>query len=311
MAQDRPATTFVTGADGFIGAALVKVLIARGHQVFGLADSMEAAQRLRRVGAVPILGDLREPGGWEDEAATDWVFHIPPLPDTRRQLAPRHTKVARARRSVDGRLFDAVAGVATRRIVYVADACSYGATGLRPITEDDPPRPSAWQRDLLATLDRVDGYVIAGLPVVIALPGLVYGNASWFRTRIVDPIMAGRRVLQFGKTSTWVSAIHVEDCARALVHLAERGEPGRRYFLVTDEPIRMHDFADTFARLANRPLRVWRLPDAATRLLAGPALADYVLADALVLQHPPAGNRLSVPVSHSRRGTPADSQNAQ
>ena len=42
--------------------------------------------------------------------------------------------------------------------------------------------------------------------------------------------MAGRRVLQFGKTGPWVSPIHVHDCARALVHLAEHGEVGRPLF---------------------------------------------------------------------------------
>jgi nucleoside-diphosphate-sugar epimerase len=105
-------------------------------------------------------------------------------------------------------------------------------------------------------LDRLDGYVLAGLPIVTALPGSVHGNASWFRERIVDPLMAGRGVLQFGKPGPWVSLIHVHDCARALVHLAERGDVGSRYFFANNEPIRMQEFAQAFALLANRPLRV-------------------------------------------------------
>jgi NAD dependent epimerase/dehydratase family enzyme len=43
----------------------------------------------------------------------------------------------------------------------------------------------------------------------------------------------------------------------------------------------MHEFAGTFARLADRPLRVWRVPAAATRLVVGPVLADDVHADAV------------------------------
>ena len=93
--------------------------------------------------------------------------------------------------------------------------------------------------------------------------------------------MAGRRVLQFGKTGPWVSPIHVHDCARALVHLAERGEVGGRYFLVNTDPIRMDEFAETFARLANRPLRLLRMPPAASRLLVGPVLSDSLKADAV------------------------------
>jgi NAD dependent epimerase/dehydratase family enzyme len=93
--------------------------------------------------------------------------------------------------------------------------------------------------------------------------------------------MAGRRVLQFGKTSPWVSPIHVHDCARALVHLAEHGQAGGRYFLVNSEPIRMHEFAVTFARLARRPLRECRVPAAVIRLVTGPVLAGHVRADAV------------------------------
>ena len=115
--------------------------------------------------------------------------------------------------------------------------------------------------------------------------------------------MAGRRVLQFGKTGPWVSPIHVHDCARALVHLAEHGEAGGRYFLVNSDPVRMHEFAETFARLANRPLRVWRVPAAAARLVVGPVLADDTPGRRRVLEHPAARHRLPLPVSRrSSRG---------
>jgi NAD dependent epimerase/dehydratase family enzyme len=65
------------------------------------------------------------------------------------------------------------------------------------------------------------------------------------------------------------------------VHLAERGKVGGRYFLVNTEPIRMDEFGERFARLANRPLRVWRVPAAARRLVVGPVLSDSLKADAV------------------------------
>jgi nucleoside-diphosphate-sugar epimerase len=48
MALDARPTTFVTEAAGFIGLELVKVLLARGHQVFGVAQCPEAALRVWR-----------------------------------------------------------------------------------------------------------------------------------------------------------------------------------------------------------------------------------------------------------------------
>ncbi|HSL68958.1 MAG TPA: NAD-dependent epimerase/dehydratase family protein [Longimicrobiales bacterium] len=282
MATDTGVTTFVSGAAGFIGLELVKLLVARRHRVFGLADSMEAAERVRRAGAVPVLGDLLEPGPWQDEAAADWVFHlVPHSVHGPRMTRRRAASITRARVLMDAHLLDAVAAGATQRIVYVADTSCYGATGARPITEDTPPQPSAWGRCLTPALERLDGYIVAGQPIVTALPGWVYGNGGWFRDRVIEPVMAGRRVLLFGKSGPWLSPIHVEDCARALVHLAERGESSGRYFLVNRDPVRLHEFAATFARLAHRPLRVLRVPAVTARLVVGPVLADHFLADAV------------------------------
>jgi nucleoside-diphosphate-sugar epimerase len=282
MPGGSAATAFITAADGFIGSELVKVLTARGHQVLALADSVGAAERLRQVGATPVMGDVLVPGQWQDEAAAEWVFHLPlHLSYGSRASGKRAASIARARVLMDAHLLDAVAAGATRRIVYVADTNGYGATGPRPITEDEPPRLSGGDSPVTFALDRLDGYVLAGLPIVTAFPGWVYGNASWFRERVIEPIIAGRRVLQFGEASPWVSPIHVHDCARALVHLAEHGAVGNRYFVVNSDPVRMHEFAGTFARLANRPLRVWRVPARATRFAVGRLWSGYPQADAV------------------------------
>ena len=283
MATHSRETTFVTGAAGFIGAHLVKLLVARRHRVFGLTESAEAAARLRRVGGVPVMGNLREPGPWQDEVGAEWVFHLPPqaipgLHVTRRAAA----NVTQTRVSMDAHLLDAVASGPTRRVVYVADTSCYGATeGQRAATEDAPPHPSAWGHCLSPALDRIDGYVVAGEPIVAAFPGWVYGNGGWFREYVIKPVMAGRRVLLFGHTGPWVSPIHVEDCARALVHLAGQGEVGGRYFLVNRDAIRLHAFVEGFARHAGRPLRVFRMPAAAARYMVGPLLADYLQSDAV------------------------------
>jgi len=280
MAMAMGMTAFVTGAAGFVGTELVKVLIAQGHQVFGLARSQDAADRIRRAGAVTVVGDLLEPGAWQDHAAADWVFHLGPHPlrgprVTRRRAAG----IAEARVRMDAHLLDAVAAGSTTRVVYVADASCYGPTGAKPITEDAPPRPSPWGRRLAPVLDRLGDYAVAGLPIVTALPGWVYGNGSWFRDRVVDPLLTGGRVLHFGTRGPWVSPIHVHDCARGLVHLAAHGEPGGRYFLVNNDPVRLDEIAATFARLAGSPLRRWRLPQAVAPVVVGSILAEYVQAD--------------------------------
>jgi nucleoside-diphosphate-sugar epimerase len=281
MGTTRTASAFVTAADGFLGSRLVKLLVKSGYQVSGLTNSPAAATRIRDAGATAVLGDLVTQGSWQDEAAADWVFHLSPHASNRRRTrGPQTAAEADARVRMDGNLLDALGMGATRRIVYVADVTLYGAVGRRPITEDEPSRPSWFGRSFQPALERIDGYAFAGLPIVIALPGLIYGNGGWLRQLVVDPILAGRRVLQVGMTGPLLSSIHVHDCVRALVHVAERGASGGRYFVVNSEPARFNDFAGTFARIANRPLRAWRVPPAAARLVVGPDLAGYLHADA-------------------------------
>ncbi len=283
MAMGAGSTAFVTEAGGFIGTELIKLLVTRGHHVIGLVGSAQAAQRVRRAGATAVMGDLLAPGQWQDEAAADWVFHLAAHPFNGSRISQKRAEwITNARVSMDRHLLDAVGAGTTRRIVYVADASCYGATSDRAITEDAPLRPSAWGRCFTPALDRVEGYVAAGLPIVTAFPGWVYGNGSWFCERVIKPVTARRRVFQFGKTGPRISPIHVHDCARALVHLAERGELGGRYFLVNSDQVRTRDFAETFARLANLPLRLWQVPSVMTHLVAGPVLADHIRGDAVL-----------------------------
>jgi nucleoside-diphosphate-sugar epimerase len=285
MADDARPTAFVSGADDFLGAELVKALVARGHQVFALTRSVETAQVVRGSGAIAVIGDLLTPGRWQDEAAADWVFHLPSAqsvhPIGTRVARTRAALMTRARVLMDRNLLEAVSAGTTRRIVYVADIRLYGAVGARPITEDEPPRRTGLGAWLLPTLDRLEGYVLAGVPIVTAFPGVVYGNGGWFRELVMEPVVAGRRVLQFGTAGPLVSPIHVRDCVRALMHLVEHGERASRYFLVNSEPTRFNAFATTFARIADRPLRLWRLPALAARLVSRGHPGGYLQSDAV------------------------------
>ncbi len=51
---------FITGASGWIGSALTRDLVSRGHDVVGLARSDASAERIRAAGARPVRGDVSD-----------------------------------------------------------------------------------------------------------------------------------------------------------------------------------------------------------------------------------------------------------
>ena len=54
----------VLGGTGSIGSAVVQELIARGHEVLGLARSEASATKLAGCGATPLPGDIASPQAW-------------------------------------------------------------------------------------------------------------------------------------------------------------------------------------------------------------------------------------------------------
>ena len=270
------STLFVTGATGFIGAALVERAVAEGSHVRALTRSAAAAAQLRAGGAEPVLGDLAAPGAWTRAAASAGaVIHLA-QPETfgARISQARAERYAALRLRMDRNLLEALGPDGVGRLVYVAGTSYYGPQGPPARDEDATPEPRGWGRHLAAAVDLLPAHAARGLPIVEAYPGWVYGPGSWFAEYFLRPLARGWRILAPRAPVRTVVPVHVEDAAAAVLHLATHGTPGRRYFVVDDRPSPWNELLALAAHALGRPLKLLPLPPFLYGLLVGPIIHE-------------------------------------
>ncbi len=59
---------FLTGATGYIGAAVLDALVRGGHDLTALVRNSEKARRVAKRGAHPVIGELSEPDSYRANA---------------------------------------------------------------------------------------------------------------------------------------------------------------------------------------------------------------------------------------------------
>lgn len=173
--------TFVAGAGGFVGRALVDALVQRGDEVRGLDVRFPPAWPPQ---AAQLTGDICDAGLLHQgcDGAT-YVVHLAAL------LPQRHACPAEMRRvNVDGTraLVEAALQAGVRRLVMVSSAEVYGLPRAAPCPEDAPLRPlGEYGRNKVEAerLVRVAGE--RGLEVVILRPPTIVGP------RMPERLLAG------------------------------------------------------------------------------------------------------------------------
>ena len=273
----------IAGASGALGIPLTQALIAKGHDVFGLARSLESRDHLTRLGAHPILADvmdrddlLRAVKGLQADAVIHALTALKKTP-------LRHQDMYATNALRDGgtrNLLVAAREVGARR--FVAESMTlgygYGNWGDKVIIEDDPFAPAGSSSQLerhvagFRSLERqIWEATRAGWIEGISLRyGYFYGPASL--VPLLETLRHRSLPLPDGghAVTSWV---YLEDAATATVAALERGKAGEAYNIVDDEPVRHKDFFTFLCQQAHLPMP-FSLPGWMMRPLA-PLATDF------------------------------------
>jgi nucleoside-diphosphate-sugar epimerase len=235
---------FVLGGTGFIGTALVRELIARGHAVVGLARSEASAAKLAGLGAQPLAGDIARP--------ETWVAQLPMLDGVIHAACDFDTNMA----AIDRRLLDillpALGAQAKRpRFIYTGGGWLFGATGDVVATEDSAMNPLPAFAWMVEGLTRVlnsptfDGVVIH--------PAMVHaGDGGVFRRFAADA--AGRHAVRVvaSEDIRW-PLVHADDLAQLYALALERAPPKSSYIGAAIDGVPVGQIAHAYASRFGTP----------------------------------------------------------
>ncbi|GAA1716300.1 NAD-dependent epimerase/dehydratase family protein [Nonomuraea bangladeshensis] len=211
---------FLTGATGYIGAAVLDRLVAEGHQVTALVRDQGKAEAVRARGAVPVLGDLADADAVHRLAdAADGVIHL---------AAPGDDSSARIDDAAATHILGALKGT-DRPYVHTSGLWVHGSgTAITESTPMNPPRLTAWR---VPIVERV--LSTPGVRVAVVAPAVVYGRGGGLLNLVASgPRTAGDApaLTMIGHGEQHWGTVHVDDLAVLYVRALESA-PAGSYFI--------------------------------------------------------------------------------
>lgn len=223
---------FITGATGFIGGYLTSRLLAEGHLVTALVRTPEQARALARYGVRPYIGDVLDKESVRRAMRrAEGVFHLAAYV----RVGIRDRRQAEAVNLTGTRhVLEVMRDFHVPRGVYTSSLAVNGDTKGRVVDESYHHHgrlPSAYQRTKWqAHYEVALPMMRRGLPLVIAMPGAVYGPGDHSDlARTIGSHLRGR--LPVAPTRTAFCWAHVEDVAAGLLGAMQEGKPGETYIL--------------------------------------------------------------------------------
>jgi nucleoside-diphosphate-sugar epimerase len=252
----RPESVLVTGGGGFLGAAIVRLLVARGDRVRSF--SRRRHPTLDPLGVDQLQGDIADPRAVERACEGVAVVHhtaAKPPPWGRRQdylrvnVAGTENVIAACRRRGVGRLVH----TSTPSVVFDGRALEG--------VDESTPYPERFPTDYARTKAEAERMVVragaAGAPATICLrPHEIWGPGDpHFAPRILARASRLRRI---GDGRNLVDTTYIDNAAEAQILAADRLREnpklsGRVYFISQGEPIAAWEMIDAILTAAGRP----------------------------------------------------------
>jgi dihydroflavonol-4-reductase len=252
----------VTGATGFVGAAVARLLLNEGWQVRALARKGSDRCNLQGLALEVALGDLTDPTSLERALADcTALFHV--AADYR--LGVRNPGQL-YQTNVEGtrHVLTAARKAGVERIVYTSSVATLGIPGDgSPGNEQTPvgltDMIGHYKRSKFLAEQVAREFAANGLPVIVVNPSTPVGPGD------VKPTPTGQIILDAARghmpayVDTGLNIVHVDDVAAGHLKAFHEGRIGERYVLGGHDMTLRQILSDVSRLVGRTPPRV-RLP---------------------------------------------------
>jgi dihydroflavonol-4-reductase len=250
--------TLITGASGFVGWHVARLLLERGHRVRAL---LRASSTVPELDVERVTGDLRDPASLVRAAAgCGLIFHVAA---DYRLWSKDPQELYRSNVEGTRNMMSAAKAAGVERVVYTS---TVGCIGVPQGGIGDETQPvslsdmaGAYKRSkFLAERVSLD-YARDGLPVVIVNPTAPMGDHDFKPTptgQIVRDFLAGAMPAYI---DTGLNVVNVRDVAQGHLLACENGRVGERYILGS-ENLTLGQILAELGRITGRKAPTIKLP---------------------------------------------------
>lgn len=224
---------FVTGATGFVGGQVARQLRETGHDVVAVVRTPSKAADLLNLGVTVVQGDVTDKASMRvPMTGVDGVFHIAGW----YKVGAGRTAGAEGQAiNVDGtrNVLELMEELKIPRGVYTSTLAVNSDTHGKEVDESyhfTGKHLSEYDRTKAEAHAVAEQFVAKGLPLVVLMPGLIYGpgDTSSVRTTLVQYL---QRKLPAIPQRTAYSWAHVDDIAAIHIKALEESKPGATYIV--------------------------------------------------------------------------------
>ncbi len=253
---------FVTGATGFLGSHVARVLAEQGAELRLLVRPTSNLKNLEGLKAETATGDLRDGASLEKAmAGCEVVFHV--AADYRLWV---RDPAEMYRSNVEGTkaILEAARKNSVRCVVYTSSVATVGFTGNGHPADEDSPVALAdmighYKRSKFMAEQVALEAGRSGMRVVTVNPTTPVGEQD------VKPTPTGRIIVDFLKrkfpayVETGLNLVDARECARGHIAALEKGKNGQRYIL-GGENLTLKQILDKLGAISGLPSPKVKLP---------------------------------------------------